>query len=333
MLASWIVKFGSSFIIFCLVLIVVAVSMSIMGKGNIEIALLISLYVTIFISWFLYRRINAAKGIKTNNCLNCGKEFNLLKKNFGVEPVCSDCLQKVLDESIKQLEKLKFEPQKTLKIIKQMGQASRMKVFNAAYGIYEADGELSEKEIEILKDIQDELELSDELVRYEERIRPYEYVLNIRKNGELPPLEVSITGTNFVLKKSEKIHYLHAVTMKELKTVTVGYKRGSRGVSIRIVKGVSFRVGASRGHLVKEDQLLPTSSGILIVSNKRLFLQPAPGNKPVTIPINKIASYSTYSDGIELYKEGREKAYFFIFDTTGPSEIFSICLDHLMGQV
>ena len=214
-----------------------------------------------------------------------------------------------------------------------MSQNSKLKVFNATYSIYESDEELSEKEIEILKKVQDELGLNDKLVRYEERIRPYEYVLYIRKNGELPTPEVSITGTNLVLKKNENIHYLHAVILKELKTVTVGYKSGSRGVSIRVAKGVSFRVGASRGHLVKEEQLVPTSNGILIITNKRLFLQPTPGSKPVTIPINKIAHYTTYADGIELYKEGREKAYFFTFDTNGPSEIFSICLGHLMEQV
>lgn len=327
------VKYGGGFIIFCIVFIIVGISMNVKEKGNTGIALLISLCITIFISWFLFRTPKEEKGIKTDTCLKCGREFDLLKKKFGVEPVCSDCLAMVLDEAIKQLEKLEFEPQKTLEIVKQMGQTSKMKVFDSVYNIYEADGELSEKEIEILKKIQNELELPDRTVRYEERIRPYEYVLYIRKNGELPTPEVSITGTNLVLKKDENLHYLHAVTMKELKTVTVGYKSGSCGVSIRVAKGVSFRVGASRGHLVKEDQLLPTSLGILIVSNKRLILQPTPGNKPVTIPINKIASYCTYSDGIELYKEGREKAYFFTFDTAGPSEIFSICLGHLLGQV
>ncbi len=97
-----------------------------------------------------------------------------------------------------------------------------------------------------------------------------------------------------------------------MKTINLGYRGGSQGVSIPIVKGVRYRVGSHRGHIVKEDKLVETSQGVLIVTNKRLFLHPFPGHKPVSIPVNKILSYSCYRNGLEVYKEGRWKGGSFL---------------------
>jgi len=66
---------------------------------------------------------------------------------------------------------------------------------------------------------------------------------------------------------------------------------------------------------VSEDRLTQTSAGVLVVTNQRIVLQPALGNKPVNIPITKVLSYNCYNNGIEVCKEGREKGYFIsIFD-------------------
>lgn len=84
--------------------------------------------------------------------------------------------------------------------------------------------------------------------------------------------------------------------------------------------------------MVREDRLLETSRGVLIISNQRLLLHPSAGHKPLSIPLNKILSYQCFENGIEVYKEGREKGYFFSIDKGGSVETFGLCIGHLLKQ-
>jgi hypothetical protein len=134
-----------------------------------------------------------------------------------------------------------------------------------------------------------------------------------------------------ILKKGEVVHYAAAALLKEIRVVNLGYRGGSSGISIRIMKGVSYRVGSHRGYMVKEDQLVQTSGGTLLITNQRLFLIPTTGNRPVTIPINKLHFYRCAENALEVYKEGREKGFFFIM-TPGNVEIFGICLGAILQK-
>jgi hypothetical protein len=46
----------------------------------------------------------------------------------------------------------------------------------------------------------------------------------------------------------------------------------------------------------------------------------------VSITLNKVLSYYRYNNGIEVYKEVREKGYFFSVKDKGAVELFSIVL-------
>jgi hypothetical protein len=134
-----------------------------------------------------------------------------------------------------------------------------------------------------------------------------------------------------ILKKGEVAHYATPALLKEMRVVNLGYVGGSRGVGIRIMKGVSYRVGSHRGHIVKEDQLVQTSAGTLLVTNQRILLIPTSGNKPVAILLDKLQHYRCSENALEVYKEGREKGYFFIM-TAGSVEIFGICLGAMLQR-
>ena len=51
----------------------------------------------------------------------------------------------------------------------------------------------------------------------------------------------------------------------------------------------------------------------------------------MSIPLTKVLSYNCYNNGIEVYKEGREKGYFFSVKDSGAVELFGICLGFLLG--
>ena len=143
-----------------------------------------------------------------------------------------------------------------------------------------------------------------------------------------------ITVTDAIMKKGETAHYRTATVLKEIKTVNLGYSGASHGVSIPLpikVGGfpVRYRVGQSRGHIVKHDELLETSCGDLIISTQRLFLNPSAGHKPLSVPVSKIASFHVYENGLEVWQDGNERPYLFVLDATA-SEICGLCLSKML---
>jgi hypothetical protein len=129
------------------------------------------------------------------------------------------------------------------------------------------------------------------------------------RRGLLPTRHRSGAGSSIVLKVGDQIIWSFGnSTRLEMKTAA-HYEGGSQGVSIRIVKGISYRVGAFKGRRVETNSLANCGAGSLVVTNKRVqFLSPA-GNK--SIDISAIEVVDRYSDGIGITpKHG--KAQFFI---------------------
>ncbi|MGL5436629.1 MAG: NINE protein [Lachnospiraceae bacterium] len=81
---------------------------------------------------------------------------------------------------------------------------------------------------------------------------------------------LSIVQTSSILLSSnENCHYSGAATIAKDRSVVTGYSSGSRGVSIRICKGMSYRVGNSRGVPVRET-VTEKTDGTLYITNKRI---------------------------------------------------------------
>ncbi len=220
-----------------------------------------------------------------------------------------------------------------IEFLKAQDKKTQVKFYFNVYNLFLSDKELSEEEIDALQKLQKTINLTDREARFNELIRPYIYVNSIRKRGTLPEIDLKIIGTSpVILKRGEVVHFADNAILKELRSVSMGYSGGSHGISFRIAKGVYYRVGAHKGHIVKEDRLVETSRGVLLITSKRLFLHPYPGHKPVSINLNKILSYNCFENGIEVYKEGRQRGYFFAISDPGSVEIFGLCLAHLLGN-
>jgi hypothetical protein len=210
------------------------------------------------------------------------------------------------------------------------GKMPLVRLYSKIYDRLVSDGELDDKEIALLDHIQEKFGLSRDDVAYNESVLPYYYVSYFRRTNQLPIPNLELDSP-FILKKGEVAHYAAPAVSKELRVVNLGYQGVSHGVSIRIMKGVTYRVGSHRGHVVKEEGLVQTSAGILLITNQRIFLIPTSGNKPVTIPLDKIHFYRCSENALETYKEGRKNGYFFRM-IPGDVEIFGICLGALQQK-
>lgn len=117
--------------------------------------------------------------------------------------------------------------------------------------------------------------------------------LNMIKNGQLP----TIIGTNINLANDEVCHYADiGYTFKD-KTITTGYTGKSSGISIRLMKGLTYRTGGSGGKAIRENQRT-TYTGTLYITNKRVIYSST--NECFDKTFDKITSVTEVNDGIIL---------------------------------
>lgn len=263
-------------------------------------------------------------------CKECGKKLSI----FSTSLLCEEC-SKFLNEKYIEIKKdalknldLKEEQVNFLQI--KFARDRLLCFYNEIYDILILKIGLKRKELEFLLKIKNSFALSDDEIGFDERMRPYIYVDAIKEKNELPDFKLEYSGFNIVLKQNERFHFAYAAVLNEIKTKGFEYDEGRSGVSFRIMKDVNYRAGVHIGNIMDKDRLVKTSRGILVITNQRILLNPFPGHKPLSIPLDKILSYQAYQNGIEVYKENRWKGFFFEIDSTGAVEVFGICLSFLL---
>lgn len=102
------------------------------------------------------------------------------------------------------------------------------------------------------------------------------------------------------------------------------YVGGSQGVSFRIAKGVSYRVGAIRGHAETVEEDVVEAEGDLIVTTKRLIFSSL--ERSFAVALGKIVNVNLYLDGVMVHSDSRQKPYFFLFPNND-GELFGAALN------
>jgi hypothetical protein len=114
----------------------------------------------------------------------------------------------------------------------------------------------------------------------------------IKIDGDLP----------FNFQKNEKVVWLFQnVELLENRTRRQ-YVGAYQGVSVRITKGIYYRTGGFKGNPVNTVETIHTDTGLLATTDKHIYFQGA--IKGFKIPYNKIVSYTPYSNGIGVQKDG-----------------------------
>jgi hypothetical protein len=113
------------------------------------------------------------------------------------------------------------------------------------------------------------------------------------------PERVTINGAApFLLGKGESIVWkFDAVTYSQLATKTQ-YVGGSQGVSVRLMRGVYYRVGAFKGERVETKQLKQQGIGSLWLTTDAVYFVSDIG--VTKIALSKIIAVQAYSDGIAV---------------------------------
>ncbi len=128
-----------------------------------------------------------------------------------------------------------------------------------------------------------------------------------------PASQLPSDVVKFKFQKSEEVlGRFYRVNMYTTKS-EAKFQAGSHGWSFRIMKGVSFRVGNSRGHMVRNEVRVKLGYGPVAVTTKHLYY--ACGDESTKrIPLDKIVSIKTTRSGVKVLKEGeRAKPIEFVF--------------------
>ena len=103
-----------------------------------------------------------------------------------------------------------------------------------------------------------------------------------------------VVSSNVLLSAGEQCHYSGRATRLEIKNRVVGYTGSSGGVSVRVVKGVSYRTGTSGRQAIREDVQIKTN-GFLSVTSKRVVC--SAGRGAFDKKISAISSIIPADDG------------------------------------
>ncbi|MEK6938465.1 MAG: hypothetical protein AABX04_05450, partial [Nanoarchaeota archaeon] len=152
-----------------------------------------------------------------------------------------------------------------------------------------------------------------------------EIVLEKLEKGDIP-IQSDNINIGVPLKSGEKIFCGEKSNLYEPRAVRE-FHGGSRGVSMRVAKGMSVRVGNFRGKSESHDELRVIDSGVLIVTNKRLiFIGP---NRNSNIELKKLLHFNATSEGIMISLETRQKPQLF---TVSDPEIWEALLKGAIKQ-
>ena len=126
-------------------------------------------------------------------------------------------------------------------------------------------------------------------------------VLREVMEGKIPS-RFNVTGTlPFNFQKSEELVWAFSDVAYYEERTRRHYVGGSQGVSIRIAKGVYYRIGGYRGRPVEKEETVLVDKGILALTTKHLYF--GGERKSFRVPYRKIVSFVPYSDGIGIHRD------------------------------
>ena len=76
---------------------------------------------------------------------------------------------------------------------------------------------------------------------------------------------------------------------------------GYQVVSVRVMKGVYYRVGAFKGHAVEQTERVHIDTGWVVITNKNIYF--AGTRKSIRLPYAKIISFEPFSDGVGVMRD------------------------------
>lgn len=190
-----------------------------------------------------------------------------------------------------------------------------------------ADRRVHQHELQSLNHLIERLSIPPEVENWAQRqIQYYSLFALIESGAPLP----SGSASGLILRKGEVCHLSLPAILVEERVVSRNYQGGSRGVNLRLVKGVSFRVGQQKGQMVSQSGIVPISEGYFVITNKRLVF--SGDRKSVTTPIDKLVDLHVFSDGLNYSVTTRQKPVIIKLAVREEAELCALIITRLINE-
>lgn len=228
---------------------------------------------------------------------------------------------KFTDDEIKQIQ----DRYKELELTQDDLKGIRAQAYNTALRAAKSDGVVTAEEEAELAKLQQFLMIPDsEITRSKKELARLRLLTEIQ-NGNPP----SIPVPNVIFQKNERAYWSEPASILEERVVKRRYQGSSHGFSFRIAKGVSYRVGSHRGHIVTDTAVVAVSSGELIITNKRVIFR---GNaKSFNLRLDKLLDLNFYSDGVRL-TDDKGKPRIVKYSHEGNADVVGATLSYAINQ-
>lgn len=167
------------------------------------------------------------------------------------------------------------------------------------------DGIITDEEEAGIKKFIDHFGIPNEKFEHLDWYDRYQKLLVIKDllNGIIPQRRmVSTSGFFLNLTKGEQLiwRFDNVAFWEEVKITR--WQGGSSGISVKVAKGVYYRVGATRGTPITKTSMVEKAVGTLFVATQHLYFYSE--YKVVKIPYSKVVAYTPYTDGLGVLKDG-----------------------------
>jgi hypothetical protein len=163
------------------------------------------------------------------------------------------------------------------------------------------DQRVSDSEMGALEQVSNAFEASlSELGGLQDRLHRARQ-LSLMELGQFTP----IASAAVILRQGERAFWQASATALEEKVLQRQYVGGSQGVSIRVMKGVTYRVGSTRGHTVEKTGIVEVGRGTLTITDQRfVFVSP---QRTVELPYSKVVGLQGFRDGLSVNTSSQAK--------------------------
>ena len=149
-------------------------------------------------------------------------------------------------------------------------------------------------------------------------------VLKDLQRGVLP--QNNATNVPVLLSANETILWSYSNVAMYNEKIEKEYIGRRSGFSFKVMKGVYYHTGQSKGRPIERRSMNFDGQGTLYITNKNLYFYS--NTKSAKVPFKKIISIIPYSDGIEVQKDGNAKRQIFQgFDSWFIMNLLSIIND------
>lgn len=201
-------------------------------------------------------------------------------------------------------------------------------VFYQVINRYSSDRRITETERQSINHIAQALGVSMQALQNAQQSLDYYSLLHELETCPFDSIPATYSST-LLLKKGEIDYFSIGASMLEERVLKREIVGRSQGVSIRLMKGVSYRVGQSRGQIVATTGLTPISWGDFVITSQRLAF--SGDRKSVNAPFDKIQNLELFTDGLRFSITSRQKPVTIQFYTQESTELAGMYISRILN--